>query len=39
MVMSLAEILLIIGTFGIATGVWVTLRVIIIQGKGDKNAS
>jgi len=27
--MSLAEVLLIIGTFGICTGVWVTLAVIL----------
>ena len=31
--MSLAEILLVLGTFGICTGVWVTLKVIIEQGK------
>ena len=38
--MSLAEILLVIGTFGICTGVWVTLAVIIKQNKkGDENAS
>ena len=35
MVMSLAEILLVIGTFGICTGVWTTLVIIIKQGKGD----
>ena len=29
--MSLAEILLVIGTFGICTGVWTTLVVIIKQ--------
>jgi len=29
--MSLAEILLIIGTFGICTGVWTTLVVILRQ--------
>ena len=33
--MSLVELLLVIGTFGICTGVWVTLAVIISQGKGD----
>ena len=27
--MSLAEVLLVIGTFGICTGVWVTMKVII----------
>jgi len=32
--MSIVEILLITGTFGICTGVWVTLGVIIRQGKG-----
>jgi hypothetical protein len=31
--MSLAEILLIIGTFGICSGVWITLAVILIQNK------
>jgi len=31
--MSIAEILLVIGTFGICTGVWVTLLVIIQQHK------
>ena len=29
--MSLAEVLLVIGTFGICTGVWTTLVVIIKQ--------
>jgi hypothetical protein len=29
--MSIAEILLIIGTFGICTGVWTTLAVILRQ--------
>ena len=29
--MSLAEVLLVIGTFGICTGVWATLGVIIKQ--------
>jgi len=29
--MSLAEILLIIGTFGICSGVWITLAVILKQ--------
>jgi len=33
--MSLAEILLIIGTFGICTGVWTTLVVIVKQNKGS----
>jgi len=37
--MSLAEILLVTGTFGICSGVWITLVVIIKQGKGDKDAS
>ena len=38
--MTLAELLLIIGTFGICTGVWVTLAVIINQNKkGENNAS
>ena len=38
--MTLAELLLVIGTFGICTGVWVTLAVIIKQNKkGDENAS
>ena len=38
--MSIAEILLVIGTFGICTGVWVTLAVIIKQGKKEiENAS
>jgi hypothetical protein len=31
-ILSTAEVLLIIGTFGICTGVWVTLGVIIKQG-------
>ena len=31
--MSIAEILLIIGTFGICTGVWTTLAVIIRHHK------
>ena len=31
--MSLAESLLVLGTFGICTGVWVTLAVIISQNK------
>ena len=31
--MSIAEILLVLGTFGICTGVWVTLAVIIDQNK------
>jgi beta-lactamase regulating signal transducer with metallopeptidase domain len=31
--MSIAEILLVIGTFGICTGVWVTLLVIIRHHK------
>jgi len=31
--MSLAEVLLIIGTFGICTGVWTTLVVIMKQNK------
>jgi len=31
--MSLAEILLIIGTFGICSGVWITLAVILRQNK------
>ena len=29
--MSVAEILLVVGTFGICTGVWITLAVIINQ--------
>ena len=38
--MTLAEVLLVIGTFGISTGVWVTLAVIINQNKkGENNAS
>ena len=32
---TLVEALLVIGTFGICTGVWVTLKVIINQGKGS----
>ena len=39
--MSLAEVLLVIGTFGICTGVWTTLVVIIKQNakvnKDDKD--
>ena len=39
--MSLAEILLVIGTFGISTGIWATLVVIIKQNakvnKDDKD--
>ena len=31
--MSIAESLLVLGTFGICTGVWVTLAVIISQNK------
>lgn len=34
--MSIAEILLVIGTFGICTGVWVTLFVIIQQHKMNR---
>ena len=30
---TLVEALLVIGTFGICTGVWVTLKVIVGQGK------
>jgi len=37
--MSLVELLLVIGTFGICTGVWTTLVVIIQQHKENKNAS
>ena len=38
--MSIAEVLLVIGTFGICTGVWVTLAVIVKQNKeGEKNVS
>ena len=37
--MSLAEVLLVIGTFGICTGVWVTLKVIINQGKVNDSTS
>tara|TARA_R100000306_G_C4247580_1_gene78832 strand:- start:266 stop:469 length:204 start_codon:yes stop_codon:yes gene_type:complete len=32
---TVVELLLVIGTFGICSGVWVTLAVIIKQGKGD----
>ena len=32
-VMTVVEALLVIGTFGICTGVWVTLAVIISQNK------
>ncbi len=35
--MSVAEVLLVIGTFGICTGVWVTLKVIINQGKASNS--
>ena len=38
--MSVAEVLLIIGTFGICTGVWTTLVVILRQNsKSNKQAS
>lgn len=37
--MSLAESLLVLGTFGICTGVWVTLAVIISQNKGAVRAT
>ena len=38
--MSLAEVLLIIGTFGICTGVWVTLAVILRHNaKSNQQAS
>ena len=36
---TVVELLLVTGTFGICTGVWVTLCVIISQGKGANNAS
>ena len=32
---TVGELLLVIGTFGICTGVWTTLVIIIKQGKGD----
>ena len=35
MTMTIVEALLVIGTFGICSGVWITLGVIIRQGKGD----
>ena len=35
---TLVEALLVIGTFGICTGVWVTLKVIINQGN-EKNCN
>tara|TARA_R110002020_G_scaffold209439_1_gene415396 strand:- start:1073 stop:1210 length:138 start_codon:yes stop_codon:yes gene_type:complete len=35
--MSIAEILLVIGTFGICTGVWTTLVVIIKQNQQPKD--
>lgn len=34
--MSVAELLLVIGTFGICTGVWTTLVIIIRQNKQHK---
>ena len=34
---TFVEAALIIGTFGICTGVWVTLKVIIDQGKADES--
>ena len=34
--MSVAEIMLVVGTYGICIGVWVTLLVIINQNKGGK---
>ena len=34
--MSIAEVMLVIGTFGIFIGVWVTLLVIINQHKEGK---
>lgn len=37
--MSLAELLLVIGTFGICTGVWTTLIVIMKHRKEDKYVS
>jgi len=36
---TVVELLLVTGTFGICSGVWITLAVIIKQGKGDNNAS
>jgi len=34
--MTTAEVMLVVGTFGICIGVWVTLIVIINQSKGGK---
>ncbi len=31
--MTIAELLLVVGTFGICTGVWITLGVIINQNR------
>jgi len=37
--MSIAEVLLIIGTFGICTGVWTTLFVILKQNSKDNQTT